>query len=89
MAWIGKGIEASSAFHIANNMTLIYLAGFGINSISSTVSVKDVIVTSITNIVYIAALIFVQKKYHWFDEVKKDDITPFNEKYEKKNTQKI
>ena len=84
MAWIGNGIEASSAIHITNNMTIFYLAGFGIDKVSQDSTIDEIIVTVAIDIVYIAILLFVRKKFHWFDAVKKDDVTPFNEKYEKK-----
>ncbi len=84
MAWIGRGIEASSAIHITNNMTIFYLSGFGIGKVQTDETIGGVILTIVVDIVYIAVLYFVQKKFHWFDAVKKDDVTPFNEAYEKK-----
>ncbi len=80
MAWIGNGIEASSALHITNNMTIFYLAGFGIDKVSKDTNISEVFVTLFINLIYIAILLFARKKLHWFDEVKKDDVTTFNEK---------
>ena len=88
MAWIANGIEASSAIHITNNMTLFYMGGFGLKKMTSQAEIKSVISTAIIDLIYIAILLIIKKKTNLFDDVKKDDITPFNDKYEKKLEEK-
>ena len=39
VAWLTRGLEASSALHIANNMAIFYTTGFGFGKISSEVQV--------------------------------------------------
>ncbi len=70
MAYLGNGIEASSAIHVANNMALFYLTGFGVGRISSQTGILDVVETVVIDCVYIVVLIYIQDKYHWFDEKK-------------------
>lgn len=79
MAWITRGIEASSAIHIVNNMVAFYADGLGIGAISSEVSAADLIVTLIIDGVYVLALLLLRKK-GWFDRVQKDDVGAFNAK---------
>ena len=58
MAWITRGIEASSAIHIVNNMVAFYVDGLGIGAIASEVSTLDLFVTLAIDVVYVLALLF-------------------------------
>ncbi len=69
-----KGLEAGSALHIVNNMTIFYMAGFGFAEINSEANIPGMIVDALINIAYVIFLIVIDKKFHWFDEVKKDDV---------------
>ena len=88
MAWISRGIEASSAIHIVNNMIAFYADGLGLGTIGSQVSVVDLIVTLIIDVVYVLLLLHLRKK-GFFDRIKRDDAAEFNAKvgpkYAKKN----
>lgn len=77
---IAKGIESASALHIVNNVTEIFMAGFAFGSITAEQTIPDVIRNLFFKIVFAAFIIFADKKLHWFDEVKKDDVTAFNMK---------
>lgn len=79
-AVITKGLEAGSALHIVNNMTIFYMSGFGFAKIESDADVPGLILDATVNIVYVIFLIVIDKKFHWFDEVQKDDVAEFNEK---------
>ena len=87
MAWITRGIEASSAIHIVNNMIAFYADGLGISAIASEVSTLDLFVTLAIDAVYVLALFFLRKK-GWFDRIKKDDAAAFNEKVKTKYAKK-
>lgn len=76
-----KGIEAASALHIVNNMTEIFMAGFAFGSITAEQTVQDVVRNLFFKIVFAAFIIFAEKKLHWFDDVKYDDVAAFNAKY--------
>lgn len=78
---ITKGLEASSAIHITNNMTLFYLTGFGISKIQKNAELESLIESTIIYLVYVIILYVISKKYGWFEPVKKDDVTPYNAKY--------
>ena len=88
MAWISRGIEASSAIHIVNNMVAFYADGLGLGAIGSEVSTLDLVVTLIIDAVYVAVLLFLRKK-GFFDRIKRDDAAEFNAKvapkYAKRN----
>ena len=79
MAWISRGIEASSAIHIVNNMVAFYADGLGIGAIGSEVSTLDLVVTLIIDAVYVAVLLVLRKK-GFFDRIKRDDAAEFNAK---------
>ena len=79
MAWISRGIEASSAIHIVNNMVAFYADGLGLGAIGSEVSSLDLVVTLIIDAVYVAVLLFLRKK-GFFDRIKRDDAAEFNAK---------
>ena len=86
-AVITKGLEAGSALHIVNNMTIFYMAGFGYAEIKTDADVPGLIVDSLINIAYVVFLLVIDKKFHWFDEVKKDDVAIYNEKKTEKAAQ--
>ena len=86
--YLTKGLEASSASHIVNNMVGFYMVGFGIGKLQKEVAVRDLVIDIVAFIIYIGFIIFVDKKYHWFDEVKKDDVAIFNEKKQQKVAKK-
>lgn len=79
-----KGLEASSAVHIANNMVAFYASGLGWGAIKSEVDVRDIIVDVLVYVVYIGFIVYADKKLHWFDEVKKDDVEIYNKKAQEK-----
>ena len=79
MAWISRGIEASSAIHIINNMVAFYADGLGLGAIGSEVSTLDLVVTLIIDAVYVAVLLVLRKK-GFFDRIKRDDAAEFNAK---------
>ena len=87
MAWITRGIEASSAIHIVNNMIAFYVDGLGIGAIASEVSTLDLFVTLAIDTVYVLALLFLRKK-GWFDRIRRDDVAAFNEKVKIKYAKK-
>ena len=87
MAWITRGIEASSAIHIVNNMIAFYVDGLGIGAIASEVSTLDLFVTLAIDTVYVLALLFLRKK-GWFDRIRRDDAAAFNEKVKIKYAKK-
>ena len=84
MAWIANGIEASSAIHITNNMTIFIMTGFGISKVTEDAKVSSIILSTVIDIVYIVILILIKKKTNIFDEVKKDDVAEYNHKFEEK-----
>lgn len=79
MAWISRGIEASSAIHIVNNMVAFYADGLGLGAIGSDVSTLDLVVTLIIDAIYVAVLLVLRKK-GFFDRIKRDDAAEFNAK---------
>lgn len=80
IAYLTKGLETSSAVHIVNNMIAFYMTGFGLGKIETNVNPTDLIFNAIALPIYIVVIIIIEKKFHLFDEVKKDDVAIFNEK---------
>lgn len=73
-----KGLEAGSSLHIINNMTTIYLAGFGFGSVASQQTVSELLVESLIKVAFFLFILIAARKLHWFDEVKYDDVAVFN-----------
>ena len=84
MAKTTRGLEASSAAHIANNMAVFYTMGFGIVNLTAEVPVADMVVSVIKDAVYLIVIVMIARRTNWFNEVQADDVTPFNEKVEAK-----
>ena len=78
-----KGIEASSALHIVNNMSEIYMAGFGFGKITAEQTIPSAAFNLGFKLLFFLFILYASKKLHWFDEVQKDDITDFNAKHQK------
>lgn len=81
LAIFAKGIEASSVLHILNNTIEIFMVGVGFGVITSEQTVGQVAFNLTFKALFLVFIIYAAKKLHWFDEVKKDDITPFNAKH--------
>lgn len=79
IAWLAHGIEASSALHICNNMTLFYATGVGISQISSQTTLLDLGFAILLDVVYILAILFFRKR-GMFDVRKADDAAAYNAK---------
>ena len=79
-----RGLEASSAAHIANNMAVFYTMGFGIVKLTADVPVADMIVSVVKDAVYLIVIFIIARKTNWFNEVQADDVKAFNEKVEAK-----
>ena len=75
-----RGLEAGSAMHIINNMTTIYLAGFGFGSITAEMTVTEMVFECGAKVLFFMFILFAAKRLHWFDEVKRDDVAAFNAK---------
>ena len=73
-----KGIESPSALHIFNNITQIYMAGIGYGFISSQQTVPETVFNLTLKVLFFLFILYADRKLHWFDEVKYDDVAQFN-----------
>ena len=78
-AWAARGIEASAAMHIVNNMAIFYCVGIGFGEISSEVDIRDLIISFTIEGVYVAVILLCRKR-GMFDKVKKNDAAEWNAK---------
>ena len=69
LAWKTNGIEVSSAFHTANNLSLSLLIMFGLQSAQTNVTLPDFIVVTIFEIILCIIIYYVGKKTDWFGEI--------------------
>ena len=67
LIWYTKGLEASCAFHIVNNFFAFLLSGIGADALSSNTEAKSLVIETIINILFVAAVIILDKKKNWFD----------------------
>ena len=63
IAWLAKGLEASCAYHIVNNMTIFYLTGFGFGEIKSEEGWRDFFLTFACYVVYILIMDQLSKRH--------------------------
>ena len=88
IAWISHGLEAGCALHIVNNMVSFYFLGFGFDSSGSQVSITDMVVSVGVCVLYLAFIIYADKKLGWFYHIIKDDAAEFNAKYEERKAER-
>ncbi len=84
IAWYTHGLEAPGALHTVNNLTAFYLAGFGYSQVQTEVPLSDVLCGASLCVIYVIIVLLLQKKTGMFDKVKRDDVTPWNERWEAK-----
>ena len=77
-----KGLEASSAAHIANNMSVFILSGFGLAT-SAEGGIDSLILTVVMMGLYCVAIVLLDKRFSWFTS-QGDGTIEFNEKYRAK-----
>ena len=87
LAWQTKGIEATCAAHIMNNMIGVYTVGFGVSTVSNDTDVVSLVVAILVDVVYAAAILLLGKKFNWFTS-KGDGTAKANEAYRAKMAQK-
>ena len=83
-----KGIETSSALHILNNMIELIMGGLGFGKLGAEQTLSSTLPIIALKLLFLAFIIYADKKLHLFDEVQYDDIGAFNAKYDRKNTPK-
>ena len=74
-----RGIEASSAMHIVNNLLCFGLTGFGLTEITSEVDVFSLVIDASTCIAFAVLVIVLDKKFGWF-RPKGDGTAEYNER---------
>lgn len=87
VAWQTKGLEATSAVHIVNNMLAFFLGGFGLQATTSEIDILSMIVAVAVDVIFAVAVILLGKKYNWFSS-KGDGTAAFNEKVRAKRERK-
>ena len=87
-AWFGRGLEISAALHVVNNMTIFYLQGLGMTTVSSDTSVSSMLMDVVISAVYVIVIFWISRKTKWFDKVTKDDVARANAKYAEKKARK-
>ena len=75
-----KGIETSSALHFLNNFTGILMAGLGYGELSSQQTIQSTLINLILKLAFFMFVLYADKKLHWFEEIKRDDVAEFNER---------
>ena len=87
-AWIARGIEASSAIHVVNNLTAFILSGLGISQITSQVTREDLIFDAAVYSAYVVIVFIMSRSSNIFNRMRKDDLIIANEKYAAKMARK-
>ncbi|MBR2780095.1 MAG: CPBP family intramembrane metalloprotease [Eubacteriaceae bacterium] len=83
VAIYSKGLEAGSALHIVNNMCELYMAGFGFGKLTGDLSFSGAAVPIVFKTLFFLFILYADRKLHWFDEVKRDDVESFNARWNK------
>ena len=87
-AWIGRGLEVSSAFHIANNMTIFYLQGMNLSTIDSTSTTHDFILEICTGAAYVLIIYIISRRHNWFNKIRHNDLAAWNGRIDAKIAKK-
>ena len=87
-AWIGRGIEISSAYHIVNNMTIFYMQGMNLATIESESTLHDLILELCTGAVYVLLIFIISRRHNWFHKIRRDDVAAWNGKIDAKIARK-
>ena len=69
LAWKVNGLEVSSAFHTANNLSFSLLVMFGIQSSTSTIQMADLIISTMGSVIFGILLFYIGKRSNWFGEI--------------------
>ena len=69
LAWKANGLEVSSAFHTANNLSFSLLVMFGIQSTTSTIQMADLIISTTSTVIFGILLYYIGKRSNWFGEI--------------------
>lgn len=89
LAWRTKGLEASSAMHMMNNLTVFLMAGCGLSNVQTSVPYESVIISACLNLVYLLViLLLANRKWNWFT-AKRDKLTKWNQKRMDKAARKV
>ena len=81
-----RGIETSSALHIQNNLIELIMGGLGFGKLAAEQTLSSTLIIIVLKLLFLAFIIYADKKLHWFDEVQYDDIEPFNAKDSQKTS---
>ena len=87
-AWIGRGIEISSAYHIVNNMTIFYMQGMNLATIDSQSTMHDLMLELCTGAAYVLIIFIISKRHNWFNKIRRDDAAAWNQKIDDKLARK-
>ncbi len=76
-----RGIEAPSVLHILNNVIGIFFAGMGYGQITAQTTVSSMLWNVGLQLLFLIFVFYADKKLHWFNEVRRDDIEAFDARY--------
>jgi hypothetical protein len=69
-------------------MTIFYMQGLNLASISSNVGVGDLIFDACTGGAYVLIIFIISRKTNWFSKIRKNDAAKFNKKVHAKRARK-
>ena len=79
LAWYSRGLEASSAAHAANTLSVFIFSGLGLG-LGGSGGIEMVFISSGVMLLYCACIVLLDRKFNWFTS-QGDGVTAFNEKY--------
>ena len=56
------------------------MAGLGYGELSSQQTIQSALINLILKLAFFVFVLYADKKLHWFDEIKRDDVAEFNER---------
>ena len=87
-AWIGRGIEISSAYHIVNNMTIFYMQGMNLATIDSQSTMHDLMLELCTGAAYVLIIYIISRRHNWFNKIRHNDLAAWNGRIDAKIAKK-
>ena len=63
------------------------MGGLGFGKLAAEQTLSSTLIIIVLKLLFLAFILYADKKLHWFDEVQNDDIEPFNAKYSRKTSE--
>ncbi len=87
IVWKSRGLEATSAIHIVNNMIAFFMSGLGLEASTSEIDVLSMVIVIAIDLVYAVVILLLGTRLNWFAATS-DGTAKWNQKWYAKKARK-